>query len=106
MKNTGVWTKVELDDEGNCAVKVHCAAEWMPGETVTVGEDVTDRIPADVLASLKTGLNKIIAASKTSLNDKARAAAAEMADFKLGKKKQQILQLNFSGETKMEGKVI
>lgn len=105
MKNTGIWTKVELDDEGKIFVKVHCAAEWMPGETVTVGEDITESIPKDLLTDLKIDLNKIIVASKESLTERANLAAKEMADFRLGKKKQQTLQLSFASEVKVEGKM-
>jgi hypothetical protein len=103
MANTGIWVKAELDDEGKLDVVIHCAAEWAKDETVTVGEDITDKIPDIVKNSLKKNLNQVIEASKNSLTNMAKDAAVEMSNFKLGKKEKAKLKLDFKGEIGASG---
>lgn len=105
MKNTGVWTKVELDDDGDFSIKIHSASEWKPGETVTCGEDITDKVPIDVVNQLKGALNKIIRASKVSMTELSDKAANQMAEFKSGGRNKKVLTLDFAGEMKQDGKM-
>jgi hypothetical protein len=103
MKNTGVWARVELDDEGNLSVRVYAAAEWKAGETVTAWEDVEGKVPANLLSSIKSDLKTIINAAEKSIMEKAEEDAVTMANFMAGKKKEKTVQLDFKGDMQPEG---
>lgn len=111
--DTGVWVQAELDDDGEFAVRVYCAAAFRKPEkddkgvstgelgraTCTVWDDIADspKVPKELKDRLKQALQEFIDASRKSLTIGANRAAMRHEDFEMRREKPGTVYLDFKG---------
>lgn len=105
MADTGVWLRVELDDEGSLSVKAFARAEWRNGETVTVGDEVADSLPDDLRQRLAAVLAEVLVGCGPSAMALAKESAVDHAMAVTGKDRKGRRVIRFGAKLDVQGEV-